>query len=271
MSPFLLFMSSACVIILHMEELVKLSIIVLISAILWIILGAISRKKQRLHIRFVCNLLKVLLIIGCIIAALVIYTDFGKLAAAIVTGGGLILAILSFAAQKVLNNILSGISLSFSRPFDLGDKIKVLSGNTVIAEGTVADITLRHTIIMTYDGLSCIVPNGTMNESMLINVSAKDKVGNFIEITVGFNDDLDLALKLTEEVVRSTENVIDCTIPLIARFEADGPVIKTTVWTQTVAENFIACGHIRKKLIETFNEKGISIPYQTVTINSVKE
>ena len=267
----MLFRIGACDIILHMEDIVKLSVTILISALIWIVLGIVSRKKKKLHIRFICNLLKVMVIIGCMIVILVIYTDFEKIAAAIVTGGGLVLAVLSFAAQKVLNNILSGISLSFSRPFELGDKIKVLCGNTVIAEGTVTDITLRHTIIMTYDGLSCIVPNGTMNESMLINVSSKEKVGNFIEITVGFNDDLDLALKLTEDVVRSTENVIDCTIPLICRFEADGPVIKTTVWTETVAENFIACGNVRKKLVETFNQNGITIPYQTVTVNGVKE
>ncbi len=254
-----------------MEDLVKFSIIVLVCCLLWILLGIVSRKKKKLHIRFICNLLKVVLVLGCIVSALVIYTDFSKLAAAIVTGGGLLLAILSFAAQKVLNNILSGISLSFSRPFELGDKIRVLSSNTVIAEGTVTDITLRHTIVMTYDGLSCIIPNGTMNESMIVNVSARDRVGNFIEITVGFDDDLDLALKLTEDVVRTTENVIDCTVPLICRFEADGPVIKTTVWTHTVAENFIACGIVRKRLIETFNEKGITIPYQTVTLTNVKE
>ena len=254
-----------------MEDLVKFSIIVLVCCLLWIFLGIVSRKKKKLHIRFICNLLKVVLVLGCMVSALVIYTDFSKLAAAIVTGGGLLLAILSFAAQKVLNNILSGISLSFSRPFELGDKIRVLSSNTVIAEGTVTDITLRHTIVMTYDGLSCIIPNGTMNESMIVNVSARDRVGNFIEITVGFDDDLDLALKLTEDVVRTTENVIDCTVPLICRFEADGPVIKTTVWTHTVAENFIACGIVRKRLIETFNEKGITIPYQTVTLTNVKE
>lgn len=254
-----------------MEDLIKASITIVIGLILWLLLGFISRKRKKLHTRFICNLLKVIIVIGCIVTLLNIYTDFSKIASAVITGGGLVLAVLSFAAQKVLNNILSGISISFSRPFDLGDKIKVLSGNSVIAEGTVSDITLRHTIITTYDGLSCIVPNGTMNESMLINVSAEDKIGNFIEITVGYGDDLDLALKLTEEVVRSVENVVDCTTPLVCRFDADGPVIKTTVWTNTVGENFIACGKVRKKLIETFREKGITIPYKTVTIDNIKE
>ena len=249
-----------------MQETIQLLIIIGTGLVIWLLLRIISRKNKRLHVRFICNLLKVLVIIGCLIAVLNVYTDLEKTAAAILTGGGLILAILSFAAQKVLNNILSGISISFSRPFDLGDKIKVMSGNTVLAEGTVSDITLRHTIIMSYSGQSYIIPNGTMNESLLINVSSNDKVGNFLEITVGFDDDLDRAIDLFEEVVRNTENVVDCTKPVIARFEADGPVIKSTVWTKTFAENYNACGEIRKKLVEIFKENGITIPYQTITI-----
>ena len=210
-----------------------------------------------------------LVIIGVIIAALQVYFDLTKVLAAVLTGGGLVLAILSFAAQKSLNNILSGIAISLSRPFDLGDKIKIISGGSVIAEGTVTDITLRHTVVMTYDGQACMVPNGVMNESMLLNVSHEDRIGNFLEITVGYSDDLDKALKLMEEVVRATDNVLDCTKPLICRFDPDGPVVKTTVWTKTVAENFVACGSIRKRLIETYRENGITIPYKTVTIESI--
>ena len=109
-----------------------------------------------------------------------------------------------------------------------------------------------------------------MNESMLLNVSHEDRIGNFLELTIGYSDDLDKALNLMEEVVRNTENVIDCTKPLICRFDPDGPVLKTTVWTKNVAQNFVACGSIRKRLIETYRENGITIPYRTVAIDSFK-
>ena len=252
-----------------MNDIVKIVIYVLVGLLLWMILKLVSGKRKKLHVRFICSLLRVLVIIGVLIAALQVYFDLTKVLTAVLTGGGLVLAILSFAAQKSLNNILSGIAISLSRPFDLGDKIKIISGGSVIAEGTVTDITLRHTVVMTYDGQACMVPNGVMNESMLLNVSHEDRIGNFLEITVGYSDDLDKALKLMEEVVRATENVLDCTKPLICRFDPDGPVVKTTVWTKTVAENFVACGSIRKRLIETYRENGITIPYKTVTIESI--
>lgn len=252
-----------------MNDIAKIVVYVLVGLLLWMILKLVSGKRKKLHVRFICSLLRVLVIIGVLIAALQVYFDLSKVLTAVLTGGGLVLAILSFAAQKSLNNILSGIAISFSRPFDLGDKIKIISGGSVIAEGTVTDITLRHTVVMTYDGQACMVPNGVMNESMLLNVSHEDRIGNFLEITVGYSDDLDKALKLMEEVVRATDNVLDCTKPLICRFDPDGPVVKTTVWTKTVAENFVACGSIRKRLIETYRENGITIPYKTVTIESI--
>lgn len=250
-----------------MNDTIKVVIILVVGLTLWLILRLLSGKQTKLHVRFICALFKVLTVVGCLIAILNIFYDINKAITAVLTGGGLILAILSFAAQKALNNTISGISLSFSRPFNIGDKIKVLSGSSIIAEGTVTDITLRHTVVMTYDGQECIIPNGTMNESMLINVSSRDKVGNFLEITVGYNDDLDLAIDIVEQTVKSTPRVLDCTKPLVCRFDADGPVIKTTVWTANVADNFVACGSIRKQLISEFRENGITIPYQTITLS----
>ena len=253
-----------------MDDIVKVIIILLVGIVLWMILKLISGKRKKLHVRFICSLLRMLVMIGVLIGVLQVYFDLQNVLTAVLTGGGLVLAILSFAAQKSLNNILSGIAISLSRPFDLGDKIKIISGGSVMAEGTVTDITLRHTVVMTYDGQTCMVPNGTMNESMLLNVSHEDRIGNFLEITVGYGDDLDKAIALMEEVVRATDNVIDCTKPLICRFDPDGPVVKTTVWTKTVAENFVACGSIRKRLIETYRKNGITIPYRTVTLDAAK-
>ena len=250
-----------------MDDIVKVVIILLVGIVLWMFLKLISGKRKKLHVRFICSLLRMLVMISVLIGVLQVYFDLQNVLTAVLTGGGLVLAILSFAAQKSLNNILSGIAISLSRPFDLGDKIKIISGGSVMAEGTVTDITLRHTVVMTYDGQACMVPNGTMNESMLLNVSHEDRIGNFLEITVGYGDDLDKAIALMEEVVRATDNVIDCTKPLICRFDPDGPVVKTTVWTKTVAENFVACGSIRKRLIETYRKNGITIPYKTVTID----
>ena len=85
-----------------MEETIKLIVTIGIGLVIWLLLRLVSRLNKRLHVRFICNLLKVFVVLGCLISVLNIYTDLEKAAAAILTGGGLILAILSFAALLVL-------------------------------------------------------------------------------------------------------------------------------------------------------------------------
>ena len=82
---------------------------------------------------------------------------------ALLQSGTLLVAIATFAAQQALSNVISGLSLSVSKPYNVDDKIKVVQSGNVIAEGIVDDITIRHTIIRQYNGESCIVPNSIMD------------------------------------------------------------------------------------------------------------
>ena len=111
---------------MKMDDIIKIVIILSVGILLWLILKLVSGKRKKLHVRFICSLLRTLVIIGVLIAILQVYFDLQNVLTAVLTGGGLVLAILSFAAQKSLNNILSGIAISLSRPFDLGDKIKII-------------------------------------------------------------------------------------------------------------------------------------------------
>ena len=81
-----------------MEKHIKLIIILAVGLVFWLVLRLVSGKRKKLHVRFICNLLKTLDIVVCVLAILQVYTDLNKIAAAVLTGGGLVLAVLSFAA-----------------------------------------------------------------------------------------------------------------------------------------------------------------------------
>lgn len=97
------------------------------------------------------------------------------------------IAIATFAAQQALGNVISGISLSVSKPYNEDDKIRVVQGGSIIAEGIVKDITIRHTIIRQYNGECCIVPNSVMDSAVITNTNFIENVGNFIEIEIGYD------------------------------------------------------------------------------------
>jgi len=81
--------------------------------------------------------------------------------------GGIALAL---AAQKTLENLISGISLIFDRAVRVGDVIKV--GDT---QGTVEDIGLRSTRIRTLDRTLVTVPNGQIGHMTIEDISSRDK------------------------------------------------------------------------------------------------
>ncbi|MBR4579570.1 MAG: mechanosensitive ion channel family protein [Oscillospiraceae bacterium] len=246
-----------------------LQVVVILSAtfILLRVLKKISSKEEKLYFRFICNALRIGVITIATVSLVGLVLDLGNVMQGLLTGGGLVLAVLTFAAQKILNNTLSGLDITASKPFEIGQKIKVLQGSSVVAEGLVKDITLRHTIVDTFDGQSCIIPNGVLSDSVIINTNFTEQVGNFLEVEVGYNDDIDLAIQVVIDTVEADPRVTNHSQPLVSRYLAEGVLIKTTVWTKTLSDNFAACGNIRKELLKNFKANGISIPYQTVTID----
>ena len=255
----------------YVKPLIKvgLQVIIILCVTLFVLrlLKRISNREGKLYFRFICNALRIGVITIAVMSMISLVLDLGNVLQGLLTGGGLVLAVLTFAAQKILNNTLSGLDITASKPFEIGQKIKVLQGSSIVAEGIVKDITLRHTIVDTFDGQSCIIPNGVLSDSVIINTNFTEQVGNFLEVEVGYNDDIDLALQVVSDTVASDPRVVNHSKPLVSKFLAEGVQIKTTVWTKTLSDNFAACGNIRKELLKNFRAAGITIPYQTVTLD----
>lgn len=86
--------------------------------------------------------------------------------------------------------------MSLSKPYNVNEKIKVMQNGNVIAEGMVKDVTLRHTVIGQFNGESCIVPNSIMDSSVIVNTNFTKNVGNFVEIEVSYDTDIEEAIRI---------------------------------------------------------------------------
>jgi len=76
-----------------------------------------------------------------------------------------------FASQHAFANIVSGIFIVIFKPFGVGDWIKIGSNGT---SGTVEDITLRHTVITTWEHKSLIIPNAKIDDMSIINYTINE-------------------------------------------------------------------------------------------------
>ncbi len=125
-----------------------------------------------------------ILIIGgilIIIAAIGILGYLPSFTSALLAGG-FIAIVLGLAAQQVLGNIFAGVSLLFSKPFEIGDRITMvissygLLGPTYAHEslypgytGIVADVGIFYTTLLLDEGVPTVVPNSQMINALILN------------------------------------------------------------------------------------------------------
>ncbi len=184
--------------------------------------------------------------------------------------------IIGLAAQETFGNFIAGFFLAISQPFSVGDVITLPEKNI---SGTVKEITFRHTVLQTIENTQMIIPNSMMNSAVLENkVFGQDFYTRFINVTVSYDTDLELAKKLITETVMTTKGVIDLRTPeelqehkefihiRVAEFQSSGIQITFPVSTKNMGDNFLATSDIREGLLKVFKENHIEIPYQKVQI-----
>ena len=110
-------------------------------------------------------------------------------------------AVIGFAAQDVIKDILAGIQMSIYKPFDIGDRIEADEG----ISGIVEKITMRHVVIKRIDTIRIIIPNSKLNELSVMNYSYND-VPRSVMLTfpISYTSDIQKAKEIISEVVRES-------------------------------------------------------------------
>jgi MscS family membrane protein len=114
-------------------------------------------------------------ILAIIIGVLVGLYHFGLNPTAALAGLGVGGIAVALAAQKSLENLIGGTSVTLDRVARVGDRVKIADANGIVVEGMVEDVGLRSTRIRTLDRTVISVPNGRMANANLENVSMRDK------------------------------------------------------------------------------------------------
>jgi len=253
-------------------------IIFIIAAFLvaYVITGTVFKRIEKnqngLHIQFSKQLIRALLAILAIVLIGAQFTTPSQIGTMLVAGSGLFIAIAGFAAQQTLADVIAGFMISLAKPYNTNERITLINSNIT---GVVEGITMRHTIIRLFDNNRLIIPNSVMNKEVIKNSNYEDsKIGNFLDIEISYESDVDTAITIIKEVLAADEMVVDKeNISVMIRdFVPNGIALKTTVWTEDVNHNFVACSNIRKEILKRFKEAGVVISYpRVIVINDNKD
>lgn len=185
---------------------------------------------------------------------------------AFVTGLGILGFTVGFALQHIAQNFVAGILLLLQQPFKIGDNIKV--GDNV---GTVKDIEISTTTILTFDGLLVIIPNSQVFGNPLINYSATDTRRVSIGIGVSYDTNLIHATEvLLKDVTQKIPNLNPTPAPA-ALFNEFGDSSINGVFNFWIA-NTSRAEYLRtidlavKETKAAFDREGIEIPFPIRTL-----
>ena len=195
----------------------------------------------------------------------------------LLTGAGVLAAIVGFASQSAFSNIISGFFLVIFKPFSVGDRVKIGQLYT----GDVEDITLRHTIIKDFENKRVIMPNSVIsNETIINSTSVDEKICVFIELAVTLNTNLDKAIGIIQDEAMKhhyyidNRNEVDIARgdqPVMVRvltFLNGGIMLRAYVWALNPTDAFDLKCDLNKSIKERFDKEGIALAdfqYQVVT------
>ncbi|MCI5856617.1 MAG: mechanosensitive ion channel [Agathobacter sp.] len=169
------------------------------------------------------------------------------------------------ALQGSLSNFAGGVLIILLKPFVVGDYIiDSASGK----EGTVADVSVFYTRLLTIDNKMINIPNGTLSNATIINVSKMENRRVDLVIGVAYESDLSKVKAVLENIARTDEAVMqDEPIDVFVDELADSSVnMGLRVWVKN-ADYWTTRWRLQERIKNAFDEHNISIPFPQVEIN----
>ena len=210
---------------------------------------------------------KVVRFLVLIITVLAVLNQFGVQTAsviAILSAAGLAIGL---ALQGTLTNIASGIVILILRPFQVGDVVDI--GGT---KGVVDEVGLFTTNMHTFNNVAITMPNSKVWGNTITNFTTNDTRRIDLVIGIGYDDSMDKAIDLLEEIVKADERVLPEPEPMIkvSNLGASSvdivvrPWVKSTDYIQTQFD-------LTKRIKERFDEEGVSFPFPQRDVHLFQE
>lgn len=204
------------------------------------------------------------------IALMITLKHFNYDILSVVTALGIGSLAIGMAAKDTLANMISGFTLMVDRPFRIGDRIKLASGQW----GDVSDIGLRTTKIKTVDNTVLIIPNSELCNTTLINLAFPDVRGKGkVDIGVGYDSNVEQVKRILVEIALAATDVLSEPAPeaYFTAFGDSGLNMSLFFWVDDYTKTFAVTDMINEQIINRFRVEGITIPYPTRTVLLEKE
>lgn len=232
----------------------------------------IGKKHSGLHLSFFRRIISIFIFVGVIILAISAFDGASSLWKTLLGGTAILSAVLAFAAQDVIKDILAGLMISIHRPFEIGDRISLSDGTA----GVVEDMTMRHVVLVSIDTLRVVIPNSKINEMKITNFSYHSglRSANF-KFSIGYDSNVELAKTVIFNAIKESKLTVprpnssgksDYSPVYFLEFADSALIMTVTVYYTKMYPTEVVKNEINTKVREALINNGIEIPYNYVTV-----
>ncbi len=169
---------------------------------------------------------------------------------------------IGLAVQGALSNLVGGIMILFFRPFRVGDYIDAQG-----ASGTVREISVFYTVIVTVDNKVVTVPNGGLTNSVITNYSAEQLRRVDVEFSADYESDADHVKATMLNVANSCEKSLKdpAAVAMMLDCGENGIKYALRVWCNS-SDYWDVREYLVKGVRNAFKDADIEIPYPQLNV-----
>jgi MscS family membrane protein len=223
----------------------------------WYVKDTDTGRGDRLASEFAPLFNKVGRLFIALVAVITLLTHLGVDVASLVVSLGVGSLAIGLAAQDTLANMFAGFTLMVDRPFRVGDRIQLSTGEV----GDVLSIGMRATQIKTFEETVLVVPNSVLVKDRLVNHSQPSRfaVGR-VDVSLAWGSDLDLARTILLEAAAGAGAAPDpAPLVLVTRFADIGLQLQLVYQVSDYATAGLVKSRIQDAAYRRFGEAGIQM------------
>ena len=201
------------------------------------------------------------------VLVMLIASGFGVDTASVIALAGSAGLAAGLALQGSLSNFAGGVLILMVKPFKVGDYI--IQGDL---EGTVSQIEMIYTSLLTPDNRKVVIPNGALADSSLINVTAQEKRRLDIDVGISYAADLrrakEVCMKLLEQDARILQD--EERLAVVSELADSAVMLKVRFWVRP-EDYWMAKWEMTEAVKLAFDENGIEIPFNQLDVHVRQE
>ena len=226
----------------------------------WMANGLMSRHADATLHGFLSNLVSVLLYFILIIAIIGILGINTSSLVALLASAGLAVGM---SLGGTLQNFAGGVLVVMFRPFKVGDFISAQG-----YEGTVSEIQIFNTHLLTTDNKEVILPNGPLATGALTNYSRQETRRVDWTFSIAYGDDYDKAKAVLMRLCDEDQLILKSPMPFIQLGKLNDSSVDITmrVWVNS-ADYWTVFFSMNEKVYKVFAQEGLNIPFPQMDVH----